>query len=152
MGTPDCKEISNANLPTDLAAWARPPIPIAASAKTTNAPSLTPGTPARLTLHPSAGVTLAQPAGKVRTPANVHAGLIRVRIPAAGTWRVSASQPLWIDVLSGSTALPSGKFGALAPCTTIHKVVEFDLNPGDHLIQLSGNPGPDVELMVSEKK
>lgn len=153
MQTPACARVSDDNLPPDLAQWAAAAVPVAAAAGPGQAvPALAPGQRATIALQPAASVTLIMPPEQERTPDAPHAGLVSVAIPSTGSWRVSASKGLWIDVLAGGrTRVASTAFGPLAPCTSIHKVVEFPLAAGDYVIQLSGNPGASVDLMVSRK-
>ncbi len=152
METPKCASVSDANLPADLSAWGRAPAALTAAAAPSAAlPTLRPGVRTTVTLHPAATVRLVLPPEQARKPEAPHAGLVRVSVPTAGTWRVSASKAVWIDVLAGEATVKSTAFGALAPCTSIRKVVEFPLQPGDHVIQLSGNPGATLDLMISPK-
>jgi hypothetical protein len=152
MAKPQCATVSNANLPGDLAAWADTAQPLAAAATPGAAPALSPGVHTALTLHPKASLTFAQTPAQERKPENAHGGLVRVKLTDAGVWRLSASKPVWVDMLSGPTAMETSAFGALAPCTPIHKVLEFPLQPGSYLLQFSGNPGPDLEVMLSLKE
>ncbi len=152
MATPACASISDANLPADLKAWAGARAPLAAAGSAAAAlPELAVGTPAAVRLHPTASVRFARPPEQQRTPENHHAGLVRLTLPTAGVWRLSFSKPLWVDVIRGDAALKSGAHGMLAPCTSLRKVVEFAAEAGSHLVQLSGNPGPEVIMMVTRK-
>lgn len=146
----DCTP-SNANLPHDLMAWAAPAQPLTAGLAAATAPDLPVETHMNLRLHPPADVSLARPPEQQRTPEAPHAGLLRLRIEQAGVWRVSAARPVWVDLLLDGKPMATSNFGEMAPCTSIRKVLEFPLQPGDYLLQLSGNPGPDLELMVSLK-
>lgn len=150
MAAPACKEVSNASLPADLAAWAGEAVAVEA-ARSGPGTAVPVGAPMAVRLHPSAEVTLGQPPEQERKPANPHAGLLAVEVPEAGTWRLSASTGLWVDIISPNGLVKSTAFGALAPCTSIRKVVEFPLGPGRHTLQLSGNPGPETLLMLSRK-
>lgn len=104
-----------------------------------------------MTLQPTAAVRLPLAPEQVRTPDDHHAGLLRLVIPGSGTYRFSSSTPLWVDIIRDGKAVPSIAHGAMAPCTTLRKVVEFPLAAGDHVVQLSGNPGPGVTVMVTAK-
>ncbi|MFQ3594503.1 MAG: hypothetical protein SNJ63_00115 [Sphingomonadaceae bacterium] len=109
------------------------------------------GTPAEVTLHPAAEVAFRLAPEQERKPDQPHAGLVEVALPAAGTWRFSASHGAWIDLLGPGGHVKSAAFGNLAPCTSIRKVVEFQLEPGIYLVQLSGNPVETVRVMLSLK-
>lgn len=148
----ECASISDSNLPDDLAGWAAEPVSaVAANSAAMQAPLLEPSQRASVTLHPAASVALALAPEQVRTPDDAHAGLLTFRVEADGVWRVSASKGVWIDVLADGERINSTAFGQLAPCTSIRKVVEFPLTAGDYLLQLSGNPGATIDVMISPK-
>lgn len=147
---PGCATISDANLPADFAAWAKPAEALQAAADRA-APVLPLGQPVDLVLKPSADVQFAAAPEQKRAPENAHAGLVKLKIPAEGIWRVAASGPVWIDMLSAGGPVASTNHGRMAPCTSLRKVVEFPLTAGEYLLQLSGNPGPELRLMVARK-
>ncbi|WP_164157099.1 homogentisate 1,2-dioxygenase [Sandarakinorhabdus rubra] len=151
MAQPACASVSDANLPPDLKAWAGPRAALAAAASSTDLPALPIGAPVALTLAPAARVTFARPPEQQRTPDDAHAGLVAVTLPAAGVWRLSFSKPVWVDMLQDGKFIASGAHGALAPCTSVRKVVEFAAGPGRYTVQLSGNPGRDLVIMVTAK-
>lgn len=146
----DCASVSDANLPPGFKAWAGQGAKLAAADGATDAmPSLALEKAATIRLHKQGVVRFRAPPGQSRMPQDPHAGIMAVEIPSAGRWRVSASAPVWIDVVGPAGMVQSVSHGRMAPCTSIRKVVEFDLQPGRHWIQLSGNPGPQLRLMVS---
>ncbi len=145
-----CKSISDANLPLAFAGWAAAGMEVVAADGATAAyPTIEVAVPATVRLHPHGRVRLNQPPAQARAPDDAHAGMVMVAVPAAGQWRVSASTPVWIDVIAPGGPVQSAAHGRMAPCTSIRKVVAFDLQPGRHMIQLSGNPGRTLKLMVS---
>ncbi len=150
--TASCADISMRNLPEKLAGWGKQPAMERAGATAAEAPLVMPGAKMELTLLPATLVTLAHPPGQQRTADAPHAGIIAVDVPADGIWLIAASKPVWIDVLAGGHPVEALKFGNLAPCTSIRKVVEFPLKAGRHLVQLSGNPGSVVEIMISSER
>lgn len=150
---PACAAISDDSLPKAFAAWAGPAETVVASAggATPAVPLVSPGKPVQLQLQPQAGVHFkAQPEQK-RLPENAHAGIVKLRIPADGVWRIAASGPVWIDLLGPGGPIASTHHGRMAPCTTLRKVVEFPLKAGDYPLQLSGNPGPELRLLVTAR-
>lgn len=152
MAEPACTQVSDANLPADLKPWAGPRTPlVAASAPASSLLALPVGQPAAIALLPAGSVRFARPPEQVRTPDDAHAGLLALTLPTAGVWRLSFSKPLWVDVLKGDAPVKSGAHGALASCTSLRKVVEFDAAAGAYLVQLSGNPGRDVVIMVTKR-
>lgn len=145
-----CVGVSDSNLPPAFAAWAQPATGLdAAAVAAGRLPELEPDRPLALRLRPMAEVTLPNPPGQVRAGGTAHGGLVSVRVPTEGTWRIAASGPVWIDVIGPSGAVLSTAHGRMAPCTSIRKVVEFPLPAGTWLVQINGNPGPDLRLMLS---
>jgi hypothetical protein len=145
-----CVGVSDSNLPPAFAAWAKPPTPAQAGATSSaTRPVLEPEQPLALRLWPAAAVQLPHPPGQVRKADDAHSGLVSVAVPADGSWRIAASGPVWIDVIGPAGPVASTGHGRMAPCTSIRKVVTFPLPAGNWLVQLSGNPGPDLRLMLS---
>lgn len=107
------------------------------------------GKPAEASLRPQADVRFQVKPGGGRDVAAPHAGLVTIRVPATGVWRLSASAPVWIDVVGPHGLMPSVAHGRMAPCTSLRKTVEFELAQGDWLVQLSSSPGPAVRLLLS---
>lgn len=148
-GEKPCATISDANLPPAFAAWAKPATTTKAGATRETAARIEPGAAVDATLLPA--ITPALPPEQVRIPENAHAGLFSVHIPKAGSWRVALSGPAWIDLIGPKGAEKSTAHGHMAPCTSLKKAVEFELQPGDYLLQVSGNSGPTLKLLVSPK-
>ena len=79
-------------------------------------------------------------------------GLLAVEVPQAGTWRVSASTPVWIDIVDNDRLVPSSGFEMQDGCPLIHKVVEFPLQAGRrYWLQLSGNPASMLRVMLTRR-
>ncbi|HEX4272840.1 MAG TPA: hypothetical protein VHZ32_15725, partial [Rhizomicrobium sp.] len=55
----------------------------------------------------------------------------------------------WIDVLKDGAAVTSGVHGPGPACSGIRKTVQFPLQPGRYVIQISANAGDSVPVMVS---
>lgn len=59
-------------------------------------------------------------------------------IQTAGTYGVALDQGGWIDVAAkGGASLASVKHGHGPECSTIRKIVRFDLKPGDYILTLT---------------
>lgn len=152
MAEQKCVSVSDANLPVDLKAWAGLRSQLTAASSVENLQLALPvGTPVTITLAPAVTVKFAKPPEKIRTPSDNHAGLIELTLPRKGVWRISFSNALWVDVIKDGAYVKSGAHGMLAPCTSLRKIVEFEAEQGRYLVQLSGNPGPDVVMMVTQK-
>lgn len=87
-----------------------------------------------------------QPGGTVS-----HGGIFELKVDKAGRYAIALSSAAWIDVLKGSKAQESVAHGHGPDCTSIRKVVDFDLAPGRYLIQIAGNADPKMTLMVLKR-
>jgi hypothetical protein len=102
-----------------------------------------------LRLLPSKQVKL-QVAPRREPAPDSFAGLLKLRVKAAGTYRVSASQRLWIEVVGPAGVVKSSKFAMEAGCESLRKSVAFPLEPEtDYWIELSGSPTPDPVLLIT---
>ncbi|TPE64477.1 hypothetical protein FJQ54_01490 [Sandaracinobacter neustonicus] len=147
---PACTAVSDTNLPPAFAAWGKPAVAVTAGAAAASAARIQPNVAADISLLPA--ITPVLPPGRARETENPHAGLLLVAIPTPGVWRIGLSGGAWIDLIGpDGKAVQSMGHGHMAPCTTLTKVVEFQLGAGDHLIQISGNAGPTVRLLVSPR-
>lgn len=80
-----------------------------------------------------------------------RAAMIEFRIAKAGTYGVALDQPGWIDVLpgaAGGAALTSVAHGHGPDCSTIRKIVRFELAPGTYRAFASGLQQAKARLML----
>jgi hypothetical protein len=124
---------------------------VRAAATSASAPALEADTLYALQLSPQSDVTFALPPGSRKTPTGpVYAGFIRFRAGPAGTYRISADQPVYIDVIAAGSTIPSKDFQGRPGCSAPHKVVEFDLPADTELtLQASGAPSAVARLAVT---
>lgn len=122
------------NLPAPLAAWTIPG----------------PGFPDDLTKPVTFVPTpAAQVPGLPATAKPGNATAIPFSIETAGSYGIAIDQGAWIDVVpKGGVPLVSTKHGHGPDCSTIRKIVRFDLKPGDYTIYLSGLADVNVRLML----
>lgn len=78
-----------------------------------------------------------------------YGGLFELNVPAAGTYRLSLSEPAWVEVteagvLAGSSAHQHGP-----ACSTVRKMVDFPLKAGRHVVEIAGSPNPNIVLMAA---
>jgi hypothetical protein len=93
-----------------------------------------------------------RPAGQTIQPGQTvmlapSAPLILV-IVDAGTYGVAIDQGAWIDVARGGATLASNGEGHGPACSSIRKIVDFQLLPGRYTITLSRTQAPSVRLLV----
>lgn len=87
-------------------------------------------------------------------PAGTRPGgavMIGFRIDKAGRYGVALDQRGWIDVVPGVTggeALKSVVHGHGPQCSTIRKIVRFDLQPGVYRVYLTGLDKPVAKTML----
>jgi hypothetical protein len=101
-------------------------------------------------LHPTRQVDYAtqpeKPGGSV-----AHGGLFQLVVAQAGTYRIGISSGAWIDVLRDGKAVASTTHGQGPACSTLRKMVDFPLQPGRYVVQVSGNGGEKIGVMVMRK-
>ncbi len=102
-----------------------------------------------LWLSPQSQVELSVPLANKARVGNVFAGLVRVRIPEAGQYRVSLDQAGWIDVVGAQGVIPSSDFAGQRGCSAPHKVVQFELPAGRLLMQFTGVAGVHLQVAVT---
>jgi hypothetical protein len=144
---PQCAPM-DANLPPELAAWGQKrDIVSATRAADLATAALTPGQAVNATLHPTRQVAYVaqpeKPGGSV-----AHGGLLRVRIASAGTYRFVLGSGAWIDVLKNGTRLVSSAHAPGPSCSTARKMVEFPLEAGDYVLQVSANADPELSILI----
>ena len=140
-----------APLPTELAGWTTP-APLVSAAKPAELPkaALTVGAGATAALHQTADVAYVvlpeKPGGSVS-----QGGMFSLTIEQAGTYVVAIGSGAWIDVLKGKTSMASTAHGRGPACSTIHKMVDFPMQPGSYVIQVSANADPTLAIMVARR-
>ena len=136
-----------APLPAGMEGWGWP-TSIRAGASAARPAPLAIGSAVTATLIPTPRLAYAvrpeKPGGSVSS-----GGLFAFEVPAAGRYRVALGSAAWIDVLSGSTPAMSVAHGRGPACSTVRKMVDFDLKPGRYLLQVAGNGTPTLALMVA---
>jgi hypothetical protein len=124
--------------------------PLVAGHDSASAPQLQPGKLYELQLQPQEQVNFALPPTRNKSAEGAHAGVARLVIHTAGTYRVSLDQPFWSDVVAGSQMLTSKDFQGVPGCNAPHKIVEFDLPAtGDLLLQISGASAAVLRLTLT---
>jgi hypothetical protein len=103
-------------------------------------------------LRPAEEVTLTSVRmGKPDGWEDTFAGLLELRVPQDGIYRISASASTWIDVLSSDTAIPRMRPNhRLHRCGQVHKSIEFPLKKDDsYWLELSSSKSPMLSLMIT---
>lgn len=130
---PQCAALDQ-ELPKELSAWAKP--------SPANA-TLVPGSAYILPLRPS-----PVPEGKA-AKVGTFGGFVPLKISRPGSYGVALGDRGWIDLTRGKEpALKSTSHGHGPPCSTIRKIVNFDLKPGNYMLQISESPVASVRVLV----
>lgn len=85
----------------------------------------------------------AKPGGSVS-----YGGIVRFSVDQPGKWRVALSTGAWVDVIRDGVAAPSTAHGHGPDCTGIRKMVDYDLEAGDYILQLAASGDPQLTLLV----
>jgi len=95
-------------------------------------------------------VKFLEPPGRKHGDRGALAGLVRLRVETAGVYRISVSQPLWVDVIANGTVVPAKDFHGRPGCDAPHKIVEFLLPAATPItLQFSGSSVPVVKPTVT---
>lgn len=150
MGKGAACSTAPAALPRELSGWDQRGS-LAAGRDPGTAAKLETGAAIDAVLHPTPEVRYAlrpeKPGGSVS-----FGGLYAFNIPETGRYRVALGSAAWIDVIkAGDTTkgLTSIAHGHGPDCSGIRKMVDFALEPGDYLVQISANADAKLPLLVT---
>jgi hypothetical protein len=79
-------------------------------------------------------------------------GTYTFTVPKAGHYRVALGSAAWIDVINAGNptkGLTSIAHGHGPDCSGIRKMVDFALEPGDYILQISANAQAELPLLVT---
>ncbi|MDC7675706.1 hypothetical protein [Asticcacaulis machinosus] len=123
------------------------PAEVNAATNAANAPFLETGKAYKTTLVATPQVTFAAEPGRKSETAS-FSGLMMVHIADSGTYGVAASSGVWIDLIKDKTPLKSIRHGHGPDCSGIRKIVSYDLQPGDYVLQIASSKTPDVTVQI----
>ncbi|HEX3888321.1 MAG TPA: homogentisate 1,2-dioxygenase [Phenylobacterium sp.] len=138
-------------LPPELAAWtAQTPLAAAASAAGLRKASLTLGKAVTADLPQTPQVHFVtqpeKPGGTVS-----HGGMFELNIDKAGTYVVALGSGAWIDVLKDGKPLMSTAHARGPACLTLRKMVDFSLQPGRYVLQVSANAEARLPILLARR-
>lgn len=138
-----------APLPAELAGWAsRSGLAAAADSARLESAMLTVGKAVDLSLLKTPDVRYAlrpeNPGGSVS-----NGGFVGFSVDRSGTYRVALGSAAWIDVVRDGTAVVSVGHGRGPACSGIRKMVDFALEPGRYVLQIAGNGGQSLPVMIA---
>jgi hypothetical protein len=135
---PICDKVDTV-LPPALSAWTAPQ-----SSKT----DLRIGKASVLTLQPMSALRYLVAPGRPDAP-GLFGGIASIKIVKTGQYAIALGAPAWIEMVRDGSALKSTGHQHGPDCTSIRKIVIFDLKPGTYRLQLSGSPAVKVTTMVA---
>ena len=135
-------------LPPAYAAWAaKSDLNAAGAAADLPKAELVPGKAIAAHLMPTKQVAYVvqpeKPGGSVS-----KGGMFEVTISAAGVYRFASGSGAWIDVLKDGKILESVNHMGGPACTGIRKMVDFPLEPGRYVLQISANADDILPFLV----
>jgi hypothetical protein len=137
-----------AALPAAYAAWTSPhTLPSASGPGGTSAAGFATGDAVDVQLHPDGKVTyLTLPKGAGEAAS--FGGLASFEVTQAGFYRVALGDFAWVDLDRGGKPLAPAAFGHGPECTAVKKVVDYELEPGHYVIEISGEKMPGLRLLI----
>lgn len=124
--------------------WAKPERHLAAKTPEMKF-GLRPGVSTQIGLLPQSEVKFA--AGRVSRKG--YAGLAAIDVPRAGTLQLVLDNKTYVDLVRGGKALDLAGEPKGHGCPGIQKALDFKVQPGRYLVQLSGSPDRAVKLATS---
>lgn len=104
---------------------------------------------AKLSLSPITEIKLPTEPSREPKP-DTYAGFVRYAAPPhAGTYRVTISDPGWIDVVQDGRQIKSGLFSGVTGCVGIRKSVKFDLGPSPFIVEITGSSAKEIAIAVT---
>lgn len=128
--------------PAGLEAWSTAP--------GMTADAIAPGKNIALTLQPIDSVTFPVPLERKPAP-GTFGGVYHVTVATAGAYRIVLQNGAWIDLVRDGKSLTSAGHMEGAPCSGIRKIVDFDLQPGTYIVQLSNARTAQMRVLIAAK-
>lgn len=145
---PACPE-KPAPLPDDLIGWTAPATDRAMTKYYPRARLLR-GLATRISLHPVETVAFVVKPGKPVEP-GTHGGLMAIHVERAGRLKVALDGRAWVDLVAGPqrwTPIASVAHGHGPECSSIAKIVAFDVVPGRYVLQIVNAPAAEIRAMA----
>jgi hypothetical protein len=121
--------------------------PIQAIAPAETCASIDTNLPTELSGWGSTGTGVALGSSFVLPAANGGA-TASIPIARGGRYRIALDQPGWIDVMRGEQVIESVAHGHGPRCSSIRKIVDFNLQPGTYTLRLSKLQKGQARLMI----
>ncbi len=104
----------------------------------------------KLALSPYADAKLPVEPSRAPKAPDSYAGFVHYgALPQAATYRITLSEPAWIDVVQNGQMAESVAFSGALGCDGIRKSVKFNLAASPFIIELSGTAAREVAIAVT---
>jgi hypothetical protein len=124
--------------------------PLRAGKDTATAPTLESSHLYAVELAATSQVTFAVAPGKASPAEGTYAGVLNLRVPAPGKYRVAIDEALWVDVVSNGRLLSPADYEGVHGCSAPRKIVVFTLDGKDGwILQVSGADHAAVRVSVT---
>ena len=101
-------------------------------------------------LKPLADAKLPTPPEQSPKSPDSFAGFFQVLAPKkAGSYKITVSDPAWIDVVQTGKTVKSGDFSGALGCEGVRKSVKFDLAAAPFTVELSSIKADEIKLAIS---
>lgn len=143
-----CDDDAPLALPSELAGWTGGtalPVTTMTDYSPEHAPLEAVGT--TLALHPAEAVSYTV-APERAVEKGRFGGLMRVHAAKAGRIRIALGLAAWIDVIGDGRRLASVGHGHGPQCSGIRKIVDFDVQTGDYVLQIVNAPEATIRVMA----
>src|SRR5580658_998953 len=137
------------NVSHERAVFATPVVAVSAATAAGPGPTLAVDKLYDIALTPQGKVSFVLVPEKKTLADGAYAGMVTLRIPAAGKYRVSMSEGFWIDVIADGKFLPTDDFTGSHGCRAPRKIVQFVLPAGDLTLQFSNTNMASVQATVT---
>lgn len=139
----------DAKLPPEYAGWtSKANLASATGMDGVARASLSVGRAVAATLHPTGQMAYAVGAEKTDGPPG-YGGMFDLKIDRPGRYTVALGSGPWVDVVRAGKPLESVAHGHGPDCSTIGKVVAFELQPGRYVVQVVANATATLTIMVA---
>jgi hypothetical protein len=134
----------------ERALFAAPPTELPAGKDLAAAPKLAPNRLYKLKLAAQDQVKFSVAPGKKPVSDAAFAGVATLKIPAAGSYRISLDMPVWIDIAANGMLIAAKDFEGQHSCSAPHKIVEFELTgTQSFVLQFSNSANDAVSMTVT---
>jgi hypothetical protein len=138
------------NVTEERAVFSQKPEAATAGRDASSAPTLKTKTLYELSLAAQESVKFVAPPGKKGLPDGAFAGVVHLRIPKSGPYRVSLDQGFWVDIVGHNQLIESSDFTGAHACSAPRKIVQYNLPAGEDLVlQLSGATKGRVRVAIT---